>query len=199
LRFAVWGIGRFMYRTRHQGLSQVPATGPCILVSNHVSLVDWLLITGACRRPIRFVIYEPIYRLPVLNLIFKSAKAIPIHSRQKNPHVYHQAFKQMQKVLENGEVLCIFPEGKLTCDGEIDVFKKGIEKLMKTHPVPVVPMAIRGMWGSFFSHRNGRALRSMPRRFWSRVELIIGAPMVPECFDITRLRQEVMGLRQGCQ
>ena len=106
-----------------------------------------------------------------LKTFFKIAKTIPICSPKANIEVYENAFKRIKEELDNGELVCIFPEGKLTTDGEVDTFKSGIERILKESPVPVVPMALGGMWGSFFSHKDGHALTTRPRRFWSKVTL----------------------------
>ena len=194
IRFLAWIISCFMYRITKSGDANIPETGAAVLVSNHVSFMDWLLISAACRRPVRFIMYEPIYRIPVLHWLFRWVKAIPIQSRRTNPGIYQAAFREISAALENGELICIFPEGKLSRDGRIDVFKGGIQKMVKDTPVPVIPMAIRGMWGSFFSHKNGRALTSFPRRFFSRVGLNIGRPVMPDRFTLESLREEVAGL-----
>jgi 1-acyl-sn-glycerol-3-phosphate acyltransferase len=133
--------------------------------------------------------------MPVLNFIFRTGKAIPINSQQKSPEVYRQAFESMAQALNEGELICLFPEGKLTTDGEIDVFKPGIEKILKLNPVPVVPLALRGLWGSFFSHKEGMALTRPFRRFWSKVEIVAGPPMSPESASAETLRQVVGQLR----
>jgi len=158
MRFLVWTITHTLYRFRHRDLERIPEAGPAVLVCNHVSYMDALLIIGACRRPVRFVIYEPIYRLLLLNFIFRAARAIPIASQRTNPGGLKVAFDEISRALENGEVVCIFPEGRLTPDGRMGTFKRGIERIIARNPVPVVPMALKGLWGSFFSHKNGHAL-----------------------------------------
>jgi 1-acyl-sn-glycerol-3-phosphate acyltransferase len=194
MRFLVWAITHTLYRFRHRDLDRIPESGPAVLVCNHVSYMDALLIIGACRRPVRFVIYEPIYRLFLLNFIFRAARAIPIASHRTNPSGLKNAFDEIAKALENGEVVCIFPEGRLTRDGRLGIFKRGIERIVARNPVPVVPMALKGLWGSFFSHKNGRAMASLPRRFWSRVELVAGFPIDPVNVTANGLREMVLKL-----
>ena len=195
MRFLVWMITHTMYRFRHQNLDRIPEQGPAVLVCNHVSYMDALLIIGACRRPVRFVIFEPIYRMFMLHFIFRSARAIPIASHRTNPAGLKAAFKQISQALEAGEVVCIFPEGQLTRDGKVGVFKPGIEQIIKRNPVPVVPLALNGLWGSFFSHKNGHAMTRLPQRFWSRVKLVAGLPVAPACVSAADLRETVVGLR----
>ncbi|MEE2732385.1 MAG: MFS transporter [Pseudomonadota bacterium] len=196
MRFLIWIITHTMYRVTHTDLDKIPQQGPCVLVCNHVSYMDALIIAGACRRPVRFVMFKPIYDLPVLNFIFRTGKTIPIHSKSADPHTYETAFKRISEELRDGEVVCIFPEGKLTQDGDIDEFKSGIEKIIEQDPVPVVPMALRGLWGSFFSHKDSKALTGLPRRFWSRVELVAGAA-IPASEVSAALLQDKVALLRG--
>ena len=195
MRFLIWIITHTMYRVKHTDLRNIPDEGPCVLVCNHVSYMDALIIAGACRRPVRFVMFKPIYDLPVLNFIFRTGKTIPIHSKNKDPQTYETAFKRISEELDNNEVVCIFPEGKLTENGDIDEFKAGIDKIIEKNPVPVVPMALKGLWGSFFSHKDSKALTGMPRRFWSRVELVAGDLIEPSQVSAPSLQAEVEKLR----
>ena len=194
MRFLVWLVTHTMYRFFHQDLDRIPDTGAAVLVCNHVSYMDALLIIGACRRPVRFVMLASIYRMPVLHFIFRAARAIPIASQRANPAGLKKAFGEIASALDNGEVVCIFPEGHLTRDGHVDVFRPGIERIIKRNPVPVVPLALKGLWGSFFSHKNGRAMARLPQRFWSRVELVAGWPVRPERVTADGLRHAVIGL-----
>ncbi|MEH6449587.1 MAG: MFS transporter [Oleispira sp.] len=171
LRLFIWMLGHTLYRVHDKGLENIPETGPAVLVCNHVSYVDAMLIGGTYHRPIRFVMDRSIAEMKGLKTFFKIAKTIPICSPKADIDVYENAFKRIKEELDNGEIICIFPEGKLTTDGEVATFKAGIERILKESPVPVVPMALGGLWGSFFSHKNGHALTTRPKRFWSRVTL----------------------------
>ncbi|KAF0808426.1 acyltransferase [Alcanivorax xiamenensis] len=196
IRLLVWMLTNTIYRVKHKGLENIPEEGPCLLVCNHISYTDALLLAGAVRRPIRFVMAKPIYDMPVLNYIFRTGKTIPIASKEKHPDIYQQAFRRVREELADGQVVCIFPEGRLTPDGEVGEFKSGMEKIVKETPVPVVPMALSGLWGSFFSHKGGAALTRMPRRFWSRVKLTVGEPVAPEAVDARTMRSAVLALRE---
>ncbi len=195
MRFLIWIITHTMYRVTHRNFHYIPDEGAAVIVCNHVSYLDGPLIGGACRRPIRFVMYEPIYRLPVLNFIFKTGKAIPIDSQRTNPEIYKKAFEDIAAALDEGELVCIFPEGSLTPDGEIAEFKSGIEKIIARSPVPVIPMALKGLWGSFFSNMGGHALTHLPKRFWSKVEMVAGPPEPPQIITAEFLREKVLELR----
>lgn len=195
MRLLVWLLSHTMYRVRHEGLERIPEEGPAIIACNHVSYVDALLLAGAVRRPIRFIMYKPIYEIPVLHFIFKTGRAIPICSRQKDPEGYEKAFEEIEQGLKDGDLLCIFPEGQLTQDGELGPFKAGIEKILQKKPVPVIPMALRGLWGSFFSHKDGHAFTTWPRRFWSRVSVVAGKPLDAAAARAEVLQEAVLGLR----
>jgi 1-acyl-sn-glycerol-3-phosphate acyltransferase len=177
LRLLVWAVTRIMYRVRCQGLEHIPASGPAVLVCNHVSYVDALIIAGSCRRPVRFVMHAAYYQIPVLRRLFRLARVIPIDSGKRNPTVLRRAMKDIDRALTKGELICLFPEGHLTKTGIIDTFRPGIERIIRHNPVPVVPLALRGLWGSFFSNKGGPAMQRRPRRFWSVIELIAG-PLV---------------------
>lgn len=199
MRFIIWILTHTMYRVNHINLHKIPDEGACVLVCNHVSFVDALLIGGACRRPVRFVTFRPIYNMPVLNFIFRTAKAIPIDSKKADPEGYEQAFQRIAEELSNGEVVCIFPEGKLTTDGEIDEFKAGITRILKETPVPVIPMALRGLWGSFFSHKDRPALTRLPQRFWSKIDMVVGDQIPANDATPEHLRKKVAELRGARQ
>lgn len=195
MRFLIWLLSHTLYRVRHQGLDHIPERGAAIIASNHVSFVDALLIAGAVRRPIRFIMYKPIFDIPVLNFIFRTGGAIPICSPKEDEKVYNAAFEAIAEGLSGGDLLCIFPEGKLTRDGEIDEFRPGIQRMVERTPVPVIPMALRGLWGGFFSHSGKGAFRNPFRRIWTKVD-IVAAPALPaDRFSLQALNQTVHALR----
>ena len=191
MRFIIWLLGHTLYRVEHRNLEAIPDEGAALLVCNHVSFVDALLLGGAIRRPVRFVMYYRIYNLPVLNFVFRTAGAVPIAAQHEDRAIYEQAFARIKAYLEAGEVVCIFPEGKLTTTGELNEFKGGVELILRDTPVPVIPLALRGLWGSFFSRDPAR--RPF-RRIWSRVTLLAGEPLAPDTDRLT-LQQRVAELR----
>lgn len=195
MRFLVWVATHTLYRIRHQGLEHIPDEGPCVLVCNHVSFMDALILAGSVRRPIRFVMDHNIFKVPLLNFVFRTARAIPIAPAKEDPDAKRRAFDAVAAALSEGEVVCIFPEGKITYDGEINPFKAGIEEIVARTPVPVVPMALCGMWGSFFSRRYGAAMLSWPRRFWSRIALRVEAPVPAAAVSAAGLQDIVSRLR----
>ncbi|MGO1269891.1 MFS transporter [Pseudomonas bubulae] len=196
MRFLIWLLGHSMYRVQHKHLELIPDEGAALLVCNHVSYVDALLIGGAVRRPIRFVMYYKIYNLPVLNFIFRTAGTIPIAGRGEDEAIHDQAFDRIARYLADGELVCIFPEGKLTTDGQIDEFKAGVMRILERTPVPVIPMALQGLWGSFFSRDPHKGFF---HRLWSRVTLVAGAPIAADEATQKLLRERVMALRGAVQ
>jgi 1-acyl-sn-glycerol-3-phosphate acyltransferase len=195
MRFLVWIFTNTLYRIRYEGLAHIPEEGPCVLVCNHVSFMDALLIIGACRRPVRFVMDHRIFRTPVLSFIFRTARAIPIAPAKEDAALKARALDDVALALQAGEVVCIFPEGSITRSGEIDTFRPGIEHIIQRTPVAVIPMALQGLWGSFFSRKHGAAMRQIPRRLWSRIALRVGAPVAPQQVSASDLHARVSALR----
>jgi 1-acyl-sn-glycerol-3-phosphate acyltransferase len=178
MRLMVWLLIHCIYRVYKIDLEKIPDTGPAVLVCNHVSFVDALILAGSIKRPIRFVMYYKIFQIPVLSFIFKTANAIPIAGAKEDPVLMDQAFEKISQALKANELVCIFPEGKITDSGELNSFKPGIKKILDRDPVPVVPLALRGLWGSFFSRKHGNAMsRFFPRGFYNRIELIADDPI----------------------
>ena len=194
-RFLIWCLMRSLYRLRFRNLGRVPERGAAVLVCNHVSYVDALLILGVLRRPVRFVMIKRIYDLPVLNFIFRSVSAVPITARKDNPEIYRKAFESLAGALRNRELVCIFPEGHLTRDGQMHEFRPGVLKLLKQVPAPVIPMALRGLWGSLFSHQGRGAFRGGLKWLRAPVDLLVGKPIPPEEVTTDQLFAEVARLR----
>lgn len=180
LRCVVWVVVNIMYRLKHKGLENIPEEGAALIICNHVSFIDSLVVASGSRRPIRFVMYYKIFEAPILKGFFKSVKAIPIAGHKESPEVKAQAFAKVSECLRNGELVGIFPEGQLTSDGEMKAFQRGVEEILAKNPVPVVPMALNGLWGSFFSRKYGAAMTKPFKRVWSRVELRVGEVMPPD-------------------
>jgi 1-acyl-sn-glycerol-3-phosphate acyltransferase len=194
LRFVLWCVSRVMYRVRVLGAEFLPAEGACVIVCNHVSFVDWMLIAAACPRPVRFVMYHRFLGLPLIGFLMRDAQVIPIAPAHEDAGLLDAAFESIATALERGEVVCIFPEGKLTSDGNLSRFRTGIERVIARTPVPVVPMALDGMWGSYFSKKDGEHFQRPFRRFWSKVQLIVGPPISANDVSATKLERIVAGL-----
>ena len=195
MRFLVWILVSMLYRVRPTGLENVPVKGPAVLVCNHVSFVDALLVGGSIRRPVRFVMYYKIFQIPLLRFIFKTAKAIPIASAKEDEILLAEAFEKIDEELGAGQLVCIFPEGGITSDGEIQHFRPGIEKIIERRPVPVIPIALDGIWGSWFSRQRGGGLRKIPGRLWAKVSVRIGEAVLPQDVSAATLELLVRTLR----
>ncbi|NII72537.1 1-acyl-sn-glycerol-3-phosphate acyltransferase [Dyella sp. SG562] len=196
MRFITWVLVNTLYRVRVDGTQHIPEEGPVLLVCNHVSFMDPLLLMANLRRPARFVMYYKIFNIPLLNFVFRTAKAIPIAGQKEDPEVLRKAYEEVDAALADGEVVCIFPEGGLTKDGEVATFRPGVAHILQQRPVPVVPMALRGLWGSVWSRRDNMLRRArLPRRFRARVELVIGEPLAPAEAQLSVLEARVRELR----
>jgi 1-acyl-sn-glycerol-3-phosphate acyltransferase len=196
MRFIVWMLIHSVYRLEKEGLDNIPEEGPAVLVCNHVSFVDALVIAAACRRPIRFVMDHRIFRVPVLNFVFRTGGAIPIAPAKEDPEMLEKAYAEIARGLRSGDLIGIFPEGRITDTGEIHPFRSGIRSIVEATPVPVVPMALRGLWGSFFSRKDGAAMTRPSRlRPFSKIGLAVGAPVPPAQALPESLREKVLALR----
>ena len=196
LRFVAFVLTRLVYRFKVRGDEHIPTEGAAILVCNHVSFVDAVLLMAASPRPIRFIMDHRIFDIPVLGRLFRLAKAIPIAPQAENPAVYEAAFAQARQVLAEGDLLGIFPEGGITRDGELGAFKGGVMKILQTHPVPVVPMALQNLWGSFFSRveRGTAMVKPFRRGLFSRVGLVAGPALPPAEVTPQSLQERVRAL-----
>ncbi len=196
MRFLSWVLVNTLYRIEVEGLENIPDEGPCLVVCNHVSYMDALIVGGTVRRPIRFVMYHTIFKIPLLNFIFKTARAIPIAPAKEDPAMLERAYADIDRALAEGEIVGIFPEGRLTETGEINPFKAGLEHILARRPVPVVPIALKGMWGSLFSRRDSRLRRArLPRRFWSKIGLRFGDPVAATEATAAGMEAKVRDLR----
>jgi 1-acyl-sn-glycerol-3-phosphate acyltransferase len=202
MRFLSWLLVRTLYRLKLHGIERhVPDNGPALLVCNHVSYMDALILAASIPRPVRFVMYYRIFNIPVMRWIFRTAKAIPIAGARENPELMQRAFDEVDAALADGELVCIFPEGALTKDGGIAPFKSGVEKILARRPVPVVPMALRNMWGSMWSRRanakeGGRLDRMrVPRRLRAHVEVVAAEPIDGAAATAALLEAKVRELR----
>jgi len=195
MRFMIWLFSHSMYRVSHKGLENVPDKGAALIACNHVSYVDALLIAGVVRRPIRFIMYKPIFEIPVLNFIFRTGGAIPICSPKEDEAVYTAAMDAIAEGLEQGDLLCIFPEGKLTQDGDMNEFRAGIERIIQRSPAPVIPLALQGLWGGFFSHSGPGVFKTPFHRVWSRIKVIGEQPVPPAELSASDLREQILAMR----
>ncbi len=174
MRFLAWILINVFYRVRATGLHNIPHKGPAIVVCNHVSFMDPILLSGAIRRPMRFVMYYKIFEIPLLRFFFENMKAIPIAGAIEDREIMITAFDKVDEELAAGNIVCIFPEGAITRDGEVQRFRPGIEKIIERRAVPVIPVSIGRLWGSWFSRRQDGGIRKIPGRLFARVPITVG-------------------------
>jgi 1-acyl-sn-glycerol-3-phosphate acyltransferase len=179
LRFVAWMLMKLMYRLRVTGVANIPEEGAALIVCNHVSFVDALAISAACPRPIRFVMESAIFKMPVVNIFARGMKAIPIASAKEDKSAMERAFELVAAELRDGNLVCIFPEGKLTADGNMNVFRPGMTRILNETPVPVIPFALSGLWTSMFSRAERNSWRRLPRRLFAKIAVAIGEPVPP--------------------
>ena len=194
MRFLVWLLIHSVYHIKAKALDKIPEQGAAVLVCNHVSYVDALIIAGCIRRPVRFVMYYKIFNMPVMNFIFRTAKAIPIAGRFEDETLLNKAFDDIDEALAEGDLVCIFPEGKITTDGGIRTFRDGIEKIIHRTPVPVVPMALRGLWGCAFSRESSNIFVRIYRGLTSPIGLVIGDAVTAENASAGLMQEKVQDL-----
>jgi 1-acyl-sn-glycerol-3-phosphate acyltransferase len=201
LRFVAWIASRLGYRFKVTGDENIPTEGAAVLVCNHVSFIDAVLLMAASPRPIYYVMDHKIFRIPVLGWMFKLAKAIPIAPQKDDPATYEAAFASATKVLKEGDLLAIFPEGGITKDGTVQPFKGGVMKILELAKAqgvspPVIPMALTNLWGSFFSRvEEGNAMvRPFRRGIFSRVGLNVGQSIESQSVSPEILQSKVENL-----
>ena len=188
-------LTRLVYRVKVRGEAHLPTDGAAILVCNHVSFVDAVILGIVSPRPMVFIMDHRIFRTPVLGWLFKMLKAIPIAPQKEDPQAYEAAFERAKQVLREGELLCLFPEGAITRDGKLQPFKGGIMKILEDAPVPVIPSALHNLWGSSFSRIEGAAMAKPLRRgLFNRVGLVVGDAIEPAEVSPELLQQKVQSL-----
>jgi 1-acyl-sn-glycerol-3-phosphate acyltransferase len=196
LRFIAWVLVHTFYRIRLVHAERIPEEGAAVLVCNHVSFVDAIVIMAESPRPIRFVMDYQIFKSPFAGWVFRHAKVIPIAPAHQDPALLAGAYERCAEALAEGDLVCIFPEGKLTKTGEMNPFRHGVTEIIRRTPAPVIPMALRGLWGSVFSRANdARWPRPIQKGVMSRLTLAVGEPIDPAQASPEVLQQIVTELR----
>ena len=193
LRLVVWVLVHSIYRMRVQGRENVPAKGGALLVCNHLSLVDALLLGGSTDRHIRFLMFKGLYDRPIIGLFARAARAIPISSDQR-PREMIRSLRTASEAIRNGEVVCIFAEGQMTRIGQMLPFRRGFERIMKNIDAPIIPVHLDGVWGSIFSFERGRYIWKVPHRALHPITVSYGKPL-PSTATAVEVRQAVQELQ----
>lgn len=194
LRVLARAILNVAYRLRIRGIEHVP-DGPALIVSNHVGFIDFLFLGVALPRVPRFVMHRAHFRYRVLRWFFRSARVIPIAPSKESPETLARAMEAIDAALENGEQVLVFPEGNMTPDGELQEMRPGVERIAARHRVPVVPFALRGVWGSFFSREDGEPMTKRPRRWRAPIEVVAGPPIPAREVTMQTVRERIATLR----
>jgi len=192
LRLLLWLATHTLYRLDVKGRENVPARGGALLAPNHVSMADAVFLIASLDRPIRFLMFRGIYEHPLIKPFAKVLGVIPISSDQGPREMIH-SLREATQALQNGELVCIFPEGQLTRIGQLLPFRRGMERIMKGVEAPVIPVNLDGVWGSIFSFAGGRFLWKFPRQVPYPIRVTFGAQLPPTAAAVD-VRRAVQGL-----
>ena len=195
LRFIVWLLVHTIYQLKSEGLQHIPEQGAALLVGNHVSVIDPLVVATASRRPLRFVLPAALFGMPVVGFMLRQADAIP-YALQPDGQLDAPARQAIAAALAAGDALLLFPEGRPTPDGELGEFLPAFDALINDAAAPVLPFALGGLWGSSFSAAaRGRRLHAAWQRVFSRIELRIGPPQPATSRTPAAVRAAIIALR----
>lgn len=176
VRLINWLIAHSIYRVRVSGVKHVPAQNGGLIVANHTSFVDAVFILASLSRPVRFVMNQTMYELPIINWLCRTMRVIPI-DQQGGPKAIASALSVARQAIENGELVCIFPEGHLTRTGNMLPFRRGFKHIIKDMDVPIIPVYLDNLWGSIFSYDQGKYFWKFPRSTRYPVSVIFGKPL----------------------
>lgn len=176
LRMVAVIITKMIYKIKVKNMIKFQHDKAYIITSNHISFVDWLIISSVVNKPVVFVMHYSFYNIPIIKYLLKDAKVIPIASEKENAKILEKSFLSINESLKNNEILCIFPEGKISYDGQLNSFKQGITKIAMNNPdVDIVPLAIKGMYGSSFSRKDKsitKRILSLLKNYNRNIELV---------------------------
>jgi len=191
VRLVLWLLTNTLYRLQIVGDRHLPAGGG-LLVANHVSWVDWLLLGSACDRMVRFLMFRPLHETPGLRWFFRRMHAIPIAAGDPPP-LSEESLAKARREIEAGHLVCIFAEGSITRTGHLLPFKRGLERIAAGTAAPIIPVCLDGVWGSLFSYERGRVLFKRPRHPRAPVRVLFGAPLPPTAtaFEVRERIQEL--------
>ena len=192
LRLMLWFATHTLYRMDISGAESVPARGGALLVPNHASMADAALVIASTDRPVRFLMFKDSYEHPIVKPFAKVLGVIPISAQQRPREMIH-SLREATRALQEGQLVCIFPEGQMTRIGQMMPFRRGMERILKGLDVPVIPMHIDGIWGSIFSFSGGKFFWKWPRKIPYPVRVTFGKPL-PATVTSTEARQTVLEL-----
>jgi acyl-[acyl-carrier-protein]-phospholipid O-acyltransferase/long-chain-fatty-acid--[acyl-carrier-protein] ligase len=193
IRFCLWLLTHSIYRIRIVNPQHVPLDGPALLVANHLSFIDGLLVGACVQRFVRFMVYAPFFQMPLLGRLFRLMRAIPTGGGGAKGAI--AAIRRAREELEGGHVVCIFAEGAISRTGNMLPFKRGFEKIVADLDVPIIPVHLDQVWGSIFSFKDGKFFWKWPSRFFYPVTVTFGEPMPAgtRAWDVRRKLLEMGG------
>jgi len=194
VRFTLWMLTHTIYRIKIVGSPHIPQRGPALIICNHVSMIDGALVGACVQRFVRFMIYGPIYRHPLLNPLFRRMHAIPVTAGNKEEVA--KALDRARQELTAGHVVCIFVEGAVSRTGNLLPFRRGFQRILEGIDVPVVPVYLDRIWGSIFSFKDEKFIWKMPKRLPYPVTVAFGAAL-PATVTAQEARLAIMEL--GCE
>lgn len=197
LRHAARALLHGAYRLRIEGREHVPPHGAALVLSSHVAFHDFLFAGVAMGRPVRFVMHQHHFRYPALRAFFGACRVIPIAPAKEDPARLAEAMEAIDAALAQGELVVMFPEGRMSEDGSLSEIRPGLERIVARRPVPVIPVVVDGLFGSWMSRAHGEPMSTRPRRFRAPVTIRVGAPIAPEHVTASRVRACMEALLRG--
>ncbi|MEQ1948209.1 MAG: 1-acyl-sn-glycerol-3-phosphate acyltransferase [Bryobacteraceae bacterium] len=175
IRLALWLVAKGLFRLRLRGAENIPLRGPALLTANHVTYVDGFLIWFFIPRAVRFLVWQPFFKVPGFGWALRYIEAIPVN--ENGPRSVRQAMRSARQQLEEGQLVCIFPEGSITRDGQLHPFRRGMELILNGTDVPIIPVHLAGLWGNIFSFDGGGPFSKFPKHLRHPATVTFGAPM----------------------
>ena len=196
-RMTLLGIAKFFYRFKIHGKENIIHKGPALVICNHVSFIDWMFVGSVIKQPARFVMHYVFFKMPIINKFFFDTNSIAIAGFKEDETILNKSFEEIKEALDNGDIVVYFPEGEITHTGEMTNFKRGLQKILDENKVPVIPMSLNGMYGSFFSRKHGKAMTKPFRCFYPKIHLHIADPIHPHHdVSVDKMEQIIRDLNQ---
>lgn len=189
-RYVCQWITSLLFKVTVKGNQYIPETGPVILLSNHISFIDWLILQSSVLHPIRFVMYFTFFKIPIFRTVCKHSHIIPIAENREDFKIIINSFKIISNELKDNQMVCLFPEGGISYDGKVGTFKRGIEIIIEKDPVPLIPVYLEGMYGGIFSRAPGTFFEKLKKTFGTPLTVTFGEAIFPPKDNLRGYREE---------